>query len=152
MPAIPRQFLPGKVAARLRGGIRRGRWSGPFPGLPRVAGVTRSGAPCGFQWLDLPHLPRSRHGPGGAEGLSPRRDQQKRHANIPNPDRPAPDGHLSAAARQFHPAASSSGPTPPRQSSAASVTNFVVNLVVNFIEKAGDQDYDKAYCSPLSFR
>ena len=90
MLAIPRQFQPEKVASLLRGGIRRGRWSDPFPGVPRVAGGTRSGAPCGFQWLDLPHLPRSRHGPGGAEGLSPRRDQRKWHANIPQPRPPRP--------------------------------------------------------------
>jgi hypothetical protein len=36
MLAIPRQFQPEKVASLLRGGIRRGRWSDPFPGVPQL--------------------------------------------------------------------------------------------------------------------
>ena len=38
MRPIPRQSLPEKVAAHLREGIERGRWSDPFPGVPQLAG------------------------------------------------------------------------------------------------------------------
>jgi hypothetical protein len=34
MLAIPRQFQPEQVAAHLREGVRRGRWSDSFPGVP----------------------------------------------------------------------------------------------------------------------
>jgi len=37
MRPIPRQSLPEQVAAHLREGIERGRWSDPFPGVPQLA-------------------------------------------------------------------------------------------------------------------
>ena len=38
MRPIFQQSLPEQVAAHLREGIERGRWSDPFPGVPQLAG------------------------------------------------------------------------------------------------------------------
>jgi DNA-binding LacI/PurR family transcriptional regulator len=43
MRPIPRQSLPQQVAAHLREGIERGRWSDPLPGVPQLAGELNVG-------------------------------------------------------------------------------------------------------------